>query len=59
MIRIRHNASLSDPYHFDTDPDPGSKKFVTDTDRDHGELFIRIQIRMQENHTDPDQAKKD
>ena len=23
-------AGVADPYHFDTDPDPGSEKFATD-----------------------------
>ena len=26
------NTSVADPYHFDTDPDPGCEKFVTDPD---------------------------
>ena len=25
-------TSVADPYHFDTDPDPGCEKFVTDPD---------------------------
>ena len=48
--------SVSDPYHFDTDPDPGCKKIRYgsgsranfDTDPDPGK-----------NDTDPDPAKKD
>ena len=49
-------ASVADPYHFDTDPDPGCEKIRYgsgsrvnfDTDPDPGK-----------NNTDPDPAKKD
>ena len=49
-------ASVADPYHFDTDPDPGCEKIRYgsgsrvnfDTDPDPGK-----------NDTDPDPAKKD
>ena len=49
---------MADPYHFDTDPDPGGEKicsrsgsrvnFDTDPDLDPGK-----------NNTDPDPSKKD
>ena len=50
------HASVADPYHFDTDPDPGCEKIRSgsgsrvnfDTDPDPGK-----------NNTDPDPAKKD
>ena len=34
MNRTKTNvlSSVADPYHFDTDPDPGCEKFVTDPD---------------------------
>ena len=49
-------GSVADPYHFDTDPDPGCEKIRYgsgsranfDTDPDPGK-----------NDTDPDPAKKD
>ena len=49
-------SSVADPYHFDTDPDPGCEKICYgsgsrvnfDTDPDPGK-----------NDTDPDPAKKD
>ena len=49
------NISVADPYHFDTDPDPGCEKIRYgsgsrvnfDTDPDQGK-----------NDTDPDPAKK-
>ena len=49
-------GSVADPYHFDTDPDPGCEKIRYgsgsrvnfDTDLDPGK-----------NDTDPDPAKKD
>ena len=34
---------MADPYNFDTDPDTGSEKFVTDPDPD--QTFIRIRIQ--------------
>ena len=47
-------GSVADPYHFDTEPDPGSEKIRFgsganfDTDQNPGK-----------NDTDPDSAKKD
>ena len=34
-----------DPYHFDTDPDPGCETFVTDPDPGPGRTLIRIRIQ--------------
>ena len=36
--------SVTDPYHFYTDPDPGCEKCVTDPDPDPGQTLIRIRI---------------
>ena len=36
--------SVTDPYHFDMDPDPGCEKCVTDPDPDPGQTLIRIRI---------------
>ena len=44
--------SIADPYYFDTDPDTGSEKFVSDPDPDRTLIRIQaktIQIRIQTN----------
>ena len=38
-------SSVTDPYHHDTDPDPGSKKFVTELSPDRALKWIRIQTK--------------
>ena len=39
--------SVADPYHFDTDPDPGSKKCITGTNPDSNPDRTLIKIRIQ------------
>ena len=44
LIFARSTNSVADPYHGDTDPDPGCEKIVTDPDPDPGLTLIRIRI---------------
>ena len=51
------NLSVADPYHFDTDPDPGCEKI-----RYRSESGSRVNFDTDpdpgKNYTDPDPAKK-
>ena len=49
-------ASVADPYHFDTDPDPGCEKIRY---RSGSGSRVNFDTDPGKNDTDPDPAKKD